>query len=193
MSEILGNTEVFDFRLAVFPLAPVSACVSLGYHLTNRPHVRLFQYHRDERTWLWPRRVAPAQDLTLSGLATANPSCRSVSFLFHLSAEITDSALSGLGNVFEHRVDFRVPHPSTAWLRHPDQIRWFSLETRQAFERAVQLYPNATIWHLFYAGPAPLAVALGGQLNPTMCPQVQLYEYRHREEPPYKPSIRLGA
>jgi hypothetical protein len=46
VTEILQGGDIFDFRLAVFALAPVSACVSLGYHLTNRPHVRLFQYHR---------------------------------------------------------------------------------------------------------------------------------------------------
>jgi hypothetical protein len=121
----------------------------------------------------------------------ANQGCRSVSFLFHLSAEITDTALSGLRNVHEQRIDFRVPRPSTAWLQHPDQIKWLASEARQAFERAVQLYPNATVWHLFYAGPAPIAVALGQQMNPTMCPQIQLYEYRHREERPYRESIRL--
>jgi hypothetical protein len=190
--ELLAEEDAFDRRLAVFPLAPVSACVSLGYHLTNRPHVRLFQYHRDERTWVWPRQAPLAQDLAVSGLDGADSRSRSVSFFFHLSAEITDTVLAGLREVLDKRVDFRVPHPSTAWLQHPDQIKWFAFEARQAFERAVQLYPGATVWHLFYAGPAPVAVALGQQMNPTMCPQVQLYEYRHREEPPYKASIRLG-
>jgi hypothetical protein len=36
-------------------------------------------------------------------------------------------------------------------------------------------------------------VALGQQLNHTMCPKVQLYEYRHKGEPPYRPSILLGG
>jgi SMODS-associated and fused to various effectors sensor domain len=191
VSEILQGGDIFDFRLAVFALAPVSACVSLGYHLTNRPHVRLFQYHRDERTWVWPRQTAPAQDLVISGMDSANQRCRSVSFLFHLSAEISDTALAGLGNVQQQRIDFRVPLPSTACLQHPDQIKWIAFEARQAFERAAQLYRNATVWHL--SGPAPIAVALGQQVNPTMCPQVQLYEYRHREQPQYKASIRLGG
>jgi hypothetical protein len=90
-------------------------------------------------------------------------------------------------------VDFRVPQPSTAWLQHPDQLTWAALEARRAFERAVHLAPDAAEWHLFYAGPAPLAVAIGQQLNPTMYPTIQLYEYRHKESPRYKPSIRLRA
>jgi SMODS-associated and fused to various effectors sensor domain len=55
----------------------------------------------------------------------------------------------------------------------------------------MQLLPLAAEWHLFYAGPAPLAVVVGQQLNPTMYPAIQLYEYRHKESPRYKPSIRL--
>jgi hypothetical protein len=93
----------------------------------------------------------------------------------------------------DFRVDFRVPQPSTGWLQHPDQLTWAALEARRAFERAVQLAPDAAEWHLFYAGPAPLAVAIGQQLNPTMYPAIQLYEYRHKESPRYKPSIRLRA
>jgi hypothetical protein len=57
----------------------------------------------------------------------------------------------------------------------------------------MQLVPDAAEWHLFFAGPAPLAVAIGQQLNPTMYPTIQLYEYRYKESLKYKPSIRLGA
>jgi hypothetical protein len=115
-----------------------------------------------------------------------------VSFIFHYSATITDDALSEVGAPLDARVDCRVAEPSTSWLRHPDQLTWAALEARRAFERAIQLFPDATLWHLFYAGPAPLAIAIGQQLNPTMYPAAQLYEYRHREQPRYKPSIRLG-
>ena len=34
---LLAQGDAFDQRIAVFPLAPVSACISLGYHLTSRP------------------------------------------------------------------------------------------------------------------------------------------------------------
>jgi hypothetical protein len=53
--------------------------------------------------------------------------------------------------------------------------------------------PCAADWRLLYPGPAPLAVAIGQQLNPTMYPRDQLYEYRLKEQPRYRPSIRLGA
>lgn len=185
--------DVFDCRLAVFPLAPLSAWLSLGYHFTNRPHVRLFQYHRDNHSWAWPRRAAPEQDIDVAGLEEGDPDCRSLRFLFHYSAAITDSAIASLSSGLERRIDFRVTNPSTAWLQHPDQVKWAAFEARQAFERAVHLFPQADTWHIFFAGPAPIAVAIGQQINPTMCPRVQLYEYRHRENPPYRASIQLGS
>lgn len=192
-SQLLEGDDAFDRRIAVFPLAPVSACISLGYHLTSRPHVRLFQLHRDERTWAWPRRLAPAQDIVVSGLDGSPRLCRAATFVFHCSAPITDEVLVEAGAPLDFRVDFRVPQPSTGWLQHPDQITWTALEARRAFERTMQLVPQAFEWHLFYAGPAPLAVSIGQQLNPTMYPAVQLYEYRHKKSPKYKPSIRLSA
>jgi hypothetical protein len=85
---LLAEGDPFNFRVAVFPLAPVSACIALGYHLTNRPHVRLFQYHRDEHTWQWPR-VSVPDDITVEGLPDAeNATCRSVAILVHLSCPL---------------------------------------------------------------------------------------------------------
>jgi hypothetical protein len=71
-------------------------------------------------------------------------------------------------------------------------VKWVAVEARQAFERAVQLFPGATRWHIFYAGPAPVAVAIGQQLNPTMCPRIQLYEYSLKDAEPYRVSVCLG-
>jgi hypothetical protein len=191
--QLLAGEDSFDRRIAIFPLAPVSACISLGYHLTSRPHLRLFQNHRDDRSWAWPRRPEPANDITVSGLENGSDSASAVTFLFHLTAPISDTDLDQIAAPHDFRIDFRVSNPSTNWLQHPEQLKWIALEARSAFERAMQLFPRATQWHLFYAGPAPIAVAAGQQINPTMYPPTQLYEYRFKENPRYKPSICLGA
>jgi hypothetical protein len=189
---LLAGDDAFDERLAVFPLAPVSACVSLGYHLTSRPHVRLFQYHRDDRTWAWPRRHVPANEIAVSGLDVGSDAASAVTFLFHLTTPIADADLDGIGAPRDCRIDFRVANPSTNWLQHPEQLKWIAIEARSAFEHATRLFPRAAKWHLFYAGPAPVAVAIGQQINPTMYPPVQLYEFRFKENPRYRPSICLG-
>ncbi len=193
VKKILSGGDAFDHRVAIFPLAPVSACISLGYHFTSRPHLQLFQFHRDDRTWAWPRVAVPAQDLIVSGLESAPRKADAVAFLFHLTAPITDEVLREAGVSLDARVDFRIPHPSAAWLQHPEQLKWVTQEARRVFERATQQFPDAKEWNLVYAGPAPLAVAIGQQLNPTMYPPTQLYEFRAKEMPRYKASIRLGG
>lgn len=192
-ARLLSGGDIFDQRIAVCPIAPVSACIALGYHLTSRLHVRHFQHHRDDRSWAWPRRAAPAQDITISRLADEESYCRVVTFLFHFSATIADEAFAEIAMPHDRRVDFHVGVPSTAWLQHPDQVRWAAIEARQAFERTMQLHPRCELWRLLYAGPAPVAVAIGQQINPTMCPPVQLYEYRHKKSPCYQASILLSS
>jgi hypothetical protein len=190
---LLAGDDTFDKRIAVFPIAPVSACLALGYHLTSRPQVRLYQHHRDEQTWAWPRRALPPDDIRVTGLEGDSNDAKAVTFAFHFSAAITDEVLVEAGALLDCRVDIGVDIPSTTWLQHPEQMMRAVAATRGAFEGAMRLYPRASRWHLFYAGPAPLAIAIGQQINPTMYPPVQLYEYRHKEVPRYRPSILLGA
>lgn len=178
--------ESFDTRFAVFPLARGSACVAMGFALTNRPTVQLFQYHRDAKSWVWPRRMAPPDDLYLD---LARPGHNgSVAFVFDISARIDrGTALATLGDSAVYSIS--IPQPSTGWLQHPDQLTRLAIRTREMFEAALQDQPGAPLWHLFYAGPATDAVAVGQQLNPTMSPRVQLYEYQH---PRHSPSLMLS-
>src|ERR1700682_5660138 len=94
---LLAGDDVFDKRIAVFPIAPVSACIALGYYLTSRPHVRLFQHHRDEQTWAWPRRALPADDIRVSGFDGEIRDADAVIFVFHFSGTVTDEVLVEAG------------------------------------------------------------------------------------------------
>jgi hypothetical protein len=106
-----------------------------------------------------------------------------------LSATIAPKAIEETGVAADTCVHLRVPHPRTSWLQSPEQIRSFRRATRDMLEACRRLFPNAREWHLFYAGPAPAAVALGQQFNPTMSPLVYLYEYRQQRTPAYQESI----
>jgi SMODS-associated and fused to various effectors sensor domain len=70
---VLRDGDVFEKRIAVFPLARVSACLYAGYVLTNRPNVQLFQFHRDERSWVWPSDSTVGSTPTVSWTGSKNP------------------------------------------------------------------------------------------------------------------------
>lgn len=187
---IRASQDPVSSRLAVFPLAPVSACLFSGYLLTNRVNVRAFQYHRDDATWAWPK--DPKQPTSPTFMETAgslSPSAQ-VLFLFELTAPIDASPLSA--KVGGERAIYRcsVSDPSTGWLKSKAQLDELAGKAREMFEQASIKYPQSTLWHLLYAGPAPGAVAVGQQLNPTMTPLVQLYEF---QRPNHIQSILISA
>lgn len=193
VGHLLESGDPFDFRLAVFPLAPVSACLALGYYLTNRPRVRLFQYHRDDHSWAWFDETPPAAEIAVTGLPEADSEAPDdLAICFNLSATIRPDHLAEAGIKFQNVISLAVPNPDTGWLRSGGQLKELTRQARKVFEHCLRRYPKAGKWHIFYAGPAPGGVAIGQQLNPTMVPPIQLYEFRRDRTPAYQPSISIG-
>ena len=185
---ILLKQDPLSSRIAVFPLAPVSACLFSGYLLTNRVNVRSFQYHRDHATWAWPKDVRQPTSPTIQEIIESPSTSGDVLFLFELTAPI-DASLARLRIGGEQAVyQCSVPDPSTAWLKSKAQLDELARKAREMFEMASIRYPQSCRWHIFYAGPAPGAIVIGQQLNPTMIPAVQLYEF---QRPNHIPSILI--
>jgi hypothetical protein len=183
VDSLLAEGDPFENRFAVFPLAPVSTCLYLGYLLTNRPTVRLFQFHRDEQTWEWPRESAERPGLSVEIVQQVSDPT-DVAFLFELSARIDRGRVRSLLPPSTQVFSINVANPSTSWLRSQKQLIELARIARESFEISLSEYPEVQRWHIFYAGPAPGGVAVGQQLNPTMTPPVQVYEYRHPEHVP---------
>lgn len=187
---LLRSQDPLSSRFAVFPLAPVSACLFLGYLLTNRVNVRAFQYHRDDATWAWPKDVKQPTSPIFVEIEESPSDSADVFFLFELTAPIDPSAvrlrIGGKQAIYQ----CSVPIPSTAWLKSKAQLDELARKAREMFELAAIRYPKSGRWHLFYAGPAPGGVVVGQQLNPTMIPVVQLYEY---QRPIHIPSIMINS
>jgi len=186
---ILSKEDSLSSRIAVFPLAPVSACLLSGYILTNRMNVRAFQYHRDDATWAWPKNVQQATSPTFLEIEESPSPSADVLFLFELTAPI--DVTSARSRIDRAQAVYRcsVPNPSTAWLQSKLQLDELARKARETFEQASIKYPQSDRWHIFYAGPAPGAVVVGQQLNPTMIPAIQLYEF---QRPNHIPSILIS-
>lgn len=194
VDEIWLQTDPFECRLAVFPLAPVSACIALGYLVTSRPHVRLFQHHRDVPSWAWGHVPFDPDDITVEGLPVEPVlDDGEIAICFDISATVRcDQVELVIGNTLT-TVHVAVPNPSTSWLQNPAQLDRLGRIARETFEAIIALCPNARTWHLFFAGPAPGAVRVGQQINPTMTPPVCLYEYRAQRRPRHQHSLCLGG
>ena len=190
----LAKGDSFHSRFAVFPLAPVSTCLVAGYLLTSRPRVRLFQYHRALASWAWPSEKFSPTDFTVRGLPCKRTlRTGEVAVCFHLSARVHRADIPIPKKSLLRVIDVAVSEPSVHWLKSADQLDALSTTAANVFAALLHDFPNASRWHLFYAGPAPGAVRIGQQLNPTMTAPTQLYEFSRAGNPRYTPSIMLGG
>lgn len=186
--------DALTTRVAVFPLAPVSACIGLGYLLTNRPTTRAYQYHRDERSWAWhPDAPDAVLAHALDQPQRRKERGRDVAICFDLSARVPDASLDVPGRDIGTVVRLGVPSPSTAWLQTQRQLTVLGRLARETYERVANEFAEAPRWHIFYAGPAPGAVVVGQQLNPTMTPPAQLYEFQRGRDTEHVPSLLLSG
>lgn len=191
---LVERSDPFNKRFAIFPLAPISACITLGYCLTDRPRVKLFQYHRHAQSWDWDDSRHSDSKSTILGLPDKTIRRRGeIVICFEISATIQKAHRKTVGRNIIGQVCLQVSRPSTAWLRSSDQLDAIWKKTHEMFESIQSLFPNATCWHLLMATPAPVAVRIGQAMNPTMIPPVQLYEFNRSTVPSYTKSISLGG
>jgi hypothetical protein len=132
--------------------------------------------------------------LVIEGLPSEpNPATSEVGICFHLSAAIHLGDLPAPFCEGQNIIHVRIPQPSVKWLISSAQLDWLAETTVEAFENLGLAFPNAERWHLFYAGSAPGAVKIGQQINPTMSPPAQLYEFSKSSAPRYRPSVVLTS
>jgi hypothetical protein len=161
-------------RFAIFSLARIPLAVHLGYVLGDRTRVELFQYDRDRGAWSWDDDARP--EGPVSWTASDCPEGRRDHAAIRVSLSAPVDPHPAHRAAFE--IDIRVPAPSVRWLRAPSQLA----ELSRVYEAALAAVRarRCTRVHLYYAGPAPGAIALGRAYNPAMNPPLSLYEYsRH--------------
>lgn len=194
VQKMFGRSDPFNRRFAIFPLAPISACVTLGFCLTDRPRIRLFQYHRHAQSWDWAASRQGESKAKVTGLTGRVSRKRGeVVICFEISAQIQKAHCNAVGQNVIGTVSLRVQRPSTSWLRSIGQLDDLGMMAHEMFESIQSRFPNATCWHILVAAPAPAAVRIGQAMNPSMTPLVQLYEFNRSTTPAYITSLRLGG
>jgi hypothetical protein len=141
-------------------------------------NVRAFQYHRDDAKWVWPKPELPPTSPNFLQTMNSPSVSAEVFFLFHFTAPIDASSLRATIGRDQAVFECSVPDPSTRWLKCKTQLDELARKAREMFEIASVRFPQSRRWHILYAGPAPGAIVVGQQLNPTMVPSIQCYEFQ---------------
>lgn len=177
-------------RFAVFSLSPIPLAIHLGFLLSDQVEVEPYQYHRDQKTWLWPAEPEPrpAPSLVSDG---GDPGSSYAVIRVSLSAKVRSLDVEPHAPAPVVDLHLGVDDPDVGWLQRPDQLEAVSQGIRAALKRIRDDFPGCTTVHLFVAAPTPACVVIGQAINPRMNPEVVLYEYSRQRNPRYRPTIVL--
>src|SRR5205807_21146 len=118
---------------------------------------------------IWPNEKPATGNLRISGLPSRRmEKAGDVAVCFNLSARVERADIPVPQKSLLQIVDVSVAEPSVHWLKSPSQLEALGDTATHVFASLLQHFPNAVRWHLYFAGPAPGAVKVGQQLNPTM-------------------------
>ena len=195
LRRILAGSEPELRRFAVFPLSEIPLLVHLGYLLTDIVPVRLFQYDRFERTWKWPVSDGSSTGSEVVEVRGMPPGVLTdvehVVVRVSLSARVSPDQTREFSTGDCAEIDVGVASPSRRWLVSEAQLDDLRELFHRLFDDIVSRMPRCRSIDLFYAGPAPGAVALGQAINPRMVPPIRLFQFDRNASPVYSPVLTL--
>jgi hypothetical protein len=196
--EIIENLQskgrhVLPAHYAVFSLAPIPLIAHLGFLLTDSVGVDYFKFHVDTRSWSWPSDPKKVDtNFQIDGLPEdVNKDECEVAIRISISAKVWESEVEESVPEIPIQLHIYVDKPSITWIRSVQQVKVFASVFREVLTEIRDKLPNCRGIHLFFAGPAPIVLAAGQQVNPRMNPPVHLYEYSRQTSPRYKYALTL--
>jgi hypothetical protein len=189
-----NGRRILPARYAVFSLSPIPLIAHLGFLLTDSVDVCYFKYHIDSKSWKWPAVNPKKVDLNIHTVGLPKG-------IIYDPCEVA-IRISISAKVWEHEVEEVVPNlplqihiyddqPTLTWLRSNSQVERFAEVFRNVLTEIRNKLPRCKGIHLFFAGPAPIVLAAGQQINPRMNPPVHLYEYSKQTTPNYQYVLTL--
>ena len=177
-------------RFAVFCMSPIPLAIHLGYLLSDRVEVEMFQWDRDDATW---RCGLGAQGtISTEGLPGHDIEGEEAQIRVSISAPVRLEDCRAVVPGSPLDIELRADVPDVQWLQHPEQITNACKAFREALAVLRARAPKLKRIHVFAAVPAGIAVGLGRTVNPRMNPPVELYEFDSRKEPRYQRVLTLA-
>jgi len=181
-------------KIAIFSLAHIPLGIHLGFLLTNRYPVELYQYDRDKERWLIDGNVQASwkNEFIIDGIPE-NVISESGDCILRLGISVTISEEDCLEHVPEPIASIHIAskNPSLSNLLGIDEVKTIGRLFRETGEKLFRKARKINTVHLFYGGPSHLSVHIGRQINSNMWRPVRLYHYDAQKRPRYQVAITL--
>ncbi|MBN7743410.1 MULTISPECIES: SAVED domain-containing protein [Bacillus] len=172
----------------VFPLSPVPLLIDMGFLLTDTVPLSVYQFHREKGVWVseHPDRQKVVE---LSSSSNINREDK-LAVIVSVSGKIKKNDVQEvLGDNFDS-VSFEIDNPGLKRVLYKQDVSYIQSQIKEEVEKLLQEQDYRKI-HLFYAGPAGLAIELGRGINPNIWVEVCLYQYNVRATPRYQYALSI--
>ena len=178
-------------KIHYFGFPNISMIIHLGYLLSLRYKIELYQHIRESSSsfWGWKSKNKPkGWKISIDDYENyLKKRPTEIAISISQSAAVKDNDIVELyNNVPIIRIS--VNNPRIDDLKNQRQMLELVTKTKRIFD----LFDFSKVLHLFCAIPAPVAFLLGQNISNTMNSKIQLYEFSTSSIPKYSKSILLN-
>ncbi|MNN13131.1 hypothetical protein D3C81_1261520 [compost metagenome] len=181
-----------DVDVEIFPLSPIPLLIHVGTLISDTVPATVYQYDREQEIWVTnkPRDSQQAQVLILDSPLTSKDDSNILVVAVSVSALIDSKDINEVIDVPFDLLEVKIENPEIDKVLYREDLKLIQKYFRKSVETQLQKKRYREI-HLFYSGPAGLAVEVGRSINSRMWPDVVLYQYNARSVPRYQKTFKV--
>lgn len=176
--------------ISILALSPIPMLIHLGSLITDTIPAEILQYDRDRGLWVRNCTDLSRRDEVKLEKAFYPGEGTVLAVSFAVTGAIDRGDIAGVLSTDYDLLELRLPTVGTNRVLYRDDV----LSCKRQFRDNVEVSLRAKAYqdiHLFYAGPAGLAVEIGRCINVNTWPPVHTYDYQRRGTPRYQLAITL--
>lgn len=148
-----------DYHLSVFAIAPQPLLILLGNLLGELNNADIYQKHREEKTWIWPK--DNNEDISFIVNVPDNPNLKNVAIKFSLSDSISDyrvvNVLGESTSIWEITID----NPNKNFVKNSKIQQTFKNCLEEVLSDIHLKSPDVDFINIFPAVPQSIAICIG--------------------------------
>lgn len=176
--------------LSFFPLSPIPLLIHFGNLISDTIPATIYQFDRQQGVWVTFEQSSEKKQSVNLQISENIQGEKILAVMVSVSARVYIADVSTVLPDSFDVLDIFIDNPALDRVLFSDQVQ----EVKQVFKTEVERLHQTQRYkalHLFYAGPAGLAIELGRCINTNMWPEVHLYHYRFREDPRYQYALSV--
>lgn len=172
----------------VFPLSPIPLLIHLGSLLTDTVPYSIYQYNRETGLWVSDN-PTQEKDVTLTTFTDIKQN-EELAVLVSVSGVVKRKSVEETLKRETDFISFGVDDPNLKRILYREDVVNIQSKIKGDIEKLLQQHDYEKI-HLFYDGPAGLAIEIGRGINPSIWSEVCLYQYNGRMKPKYQYALTI--